>query len=107
MSEQIGWPSRKEWAKQMRTPYWDLMPESSTKIADYATTDEVAALEVALHDRWKALGREMRRLGEKGEDGRRELWCKRRAINRALKLIKKGELPICLEDFRWCQGYLG
>ena len=48
--------SRKEWARQRRTPYVDLMPEASTAIADYATPEEIAALQAAMRERRKEAG---------------------------------------------------
>jgi hypothetical protein len=90
----IEWPSREEWARQRRTCYYDLSPNVSRSLSDYATSAEIEALIVAMRERWKALGRQVRRL-----EGGIELRWKRACINRGLKLIRNGEIPICFEDY--------
>jgi hypothetical protein len=86
--------SREQWAERRRTPYHDLMPEVSDRIADYATEEEIAALKLAMRERWKELGRKARNEPENPDD----LPWQRRCINRGLKLIESGKLPFCLED---------
>jgi hypothetical protein len=92
----MSWPSREEWAKQRRTPYGDLMPEISDRISDYATPAEVEALEAALHERWKELGRTLRTCADESDAA--EIRDRRQGINRARRLIASGELPHHLED---------
>lgn len=92
----LNWPTREEWAKQRRTAYYDLTPDVSEVLADYATTEEIAELQFAMRERWKQLGRKTR---SEGSDD--DLSWKRRCINRGLKLIRNGELPFCLQD---CAG---
>ena len=92
------WPSREEWAKQRRTACYLDHQKISDRISDYATTAEIEALQIALRERWKQLGREIRKLGGRGEAGTRELCYKRQSINRGLKLVRNGELPLALED---------
>src|SRR5215470_10341227 len=67
-------------------------PKTLSRIWHYATPAEIDALLVALRERRKELGREMKRLGGKdavGEDGYNEQQLKRGCINRAIKAIRK------------------
>lgn len=79
----LKWGTRDEWAVGVRTPYADLAPSVSTRIGDYATLPEVADLVVAM--------RKLKNSMPVGWD--------RNCINRGLRLIRDGELPICLEDY--------
>ena len=99
MNDSIEWPLGEECSKQRRRCFFDLSPKISRSLSDYATPAEIDALIIAMRERWKELGREMRRLGGKGEGGTSELWQKRRSINRGLKLIRNGQLPILLDDY--------
>jgi hypothetical protein len=56
------WPSREEWAKIQRAPYWDLFEdlEVSTELKDYATPEEIASVVTALKTLYLAEGRKMK-----------------------------------------------
>jgi hypothetical protein len=82
-----------------------MMPESSTALSDYASPEEIAALQAAMRERWKELGRTLRRMQQMasmrdGEAAENLRW-QRRCINCGLNLIEQGELPLVLED---CDG---
>jgi hypothetical protein len=96
------WPSREEWARQRRTFYCDQLPDISTSLADYATPAEIRALAAAMRALWQELGREMRRKGNRRE----ELQSARQTVNRGLKLIRRGELPLALEDYQGAEDIL-
>jgi len=74
------------------------MPNASDRIANYATPDEIEALKATMRERWKKLGRKLAR----GEDER----CKRRCIDRGLKLLNDGELPFTLEAIAGAEDLL-
>jgi hypothetical protein len=58
----MGFPARDEWAKQRRAACNYEKPPISDRIGEYATPSEIEGLTVALRERWKELGLEMRRL---------------------------------------------
>ncbi len=90
-----NWPSRAEWAKQQRTPYYDRFPEISLSISDYATPAEIETLKRELRDLWKRLGRAMK---SAKPDAREKLQDQRRDINHTIRVIERGDLPLCRED---------
>jgi hypothetical protein len=82
------------------------MPNTSKAISEYATAEEIDALNRALRERWKRLGQQMRKPGFDGESEFREQWVDRKSINRGLKLIARGELPILLDDYSGAKDLL-
>ncbi len=64
------WPSREEWSKERRAPYFDRFPRTSDSLAEYATLEEIAALKADLRERWKQLGKKMREITGKGRERR-------------------------------------
>jgi len=102
-----NWPSREEWAKERRAPYYDRFPDTSNSLAEYATSEEIATLKAALRKRWKQLGREMRELsGNDADNVTRNLKSDRSSIQWALTLIDEGELPIHPETFSGAEDIL-
>lgn len=88
------WPSREEWAKERRTPYYGRFPRTSNSLAEYASPKEIAALKADLRERWKQLGRKMRELsGNRASDVIRNLRSDRSSMQWALALVAQGELP--------------
>ena len=79
---ELNFLTRQEWAQSRRSTCKDRV---STRIADYATEAEIAALKAALVNRWKEVGKDNR-----GEDLR---W-KRMCIKSAINLVKKGQIPL-------------
>jgi hypothetical protein len=95
-----NWPSREQWAKERRTPYYDRFPDTSDSLAEYATPEEIAALKAALGERWNHLGTKIRELGGRdASDVTRNLQSDRSSIKWALKIIDEGGLPCQLETF--------
>jgi hypothetical protein len=94
------WPSREEWAKQRRTPYYDRFLCTSNSLAVYATPEEIAALKAALRKRWRNLGKEMRELRGNAASGViSDLKSDRSSLQWALALIAQGELPRHIKTF--------
>jgi hypothetical protein len=56
------WPSREEWAKQRRTPYWDSFEDLpvSKNLGDYASPEQIAELIAGLKVIYAAEGRKMK-----------------------------------------------
>jgi hypothetical protein len=91
------WPSREEWAKERRTPYYDRFLSTSNSLAEYATPEEIAALKAALRKRWRNLGKEIRELRGNAASGViSDLKSDRSSLKWALVLIAQGELPATL-----------
>jgi hypothetical protein len=90
------WPSREEWAKDQRTPYYDHFEGGegsiiSNRLADYADETTIAAAIKALESLWRELGRQMRACQDAEQ---KEILKDRRAgINCALKTMRAGEIP--------------
>ena len=82
-----------------------MLPDPSSSLADYATRDEIAALKIALRERWKLLGKRMRDLG-KCDLAAHEIRANRKSINRGLNLIEEGELPIQVDDYSGAKDIL-
>jgi hypothetical protein len=57
-----NWDTREEWAKRVRTAYFDSMPEPSTELSDYASEEEVSRAIAELQQLWRQYGRTMREL---------------------------------------------
>jgi len=101
------WPSRAEWAKERRTPYYDRFPSTSNSLAEHATPEEIDALNAALRKRWKQLGSKMRELsGNSASVVTRNLKSHRSSMQWALALIAQGELPRHLETFSEAEDIL-
>ncbi len=73
--------------------------ESAASLSGY-TAQEIDDLKTAMRERWKQLGKKMRELKGKDDDGARKLKDDRTCINRALWWIERGKLPIYLTEYR-------
>jgi hypothetical protein len=91
MTANHNWLSRQEWAEEVRTMHYDQIPAISHRIADYATPEEIESLHRALLDRRKTYP-----VGSYERGG----------VNNALRLIKAGRLPFCLEDYYSAQDIM-
>jgi hypothetical protein len=62
MTTSYKWPTREEWAKQERTPYYDLFKNLpvSEELKDYATPQEIAAAVVGLKELYRTEGRKLK-----------------------------------------------
>jgi hypothetical protein len=86
----IKWPGRQEWAERRRDPSWFDHLEVSNRLADYATQAEINDTMIAIKDVWHALGRQ---LESASEIDALQFRYRRAGINRALKAMRKGEIP--------------
>jgi hypothetical protein len=117
------WPTRDEWAKRMRTPYFDRIEvRISDAASDYATQAEIQAEIDRLHAEWCELGRELKRtpktpmdelspkqrfaLHQRSGDNRNffdrdDIWTardaireRRKKVNGALRDLRAGNVPL-------------
>ncbi len=77
---------------------------TSNSLTEYATPEEIAALEAALRERWKQLGKELS--GKDAGDETGNLKSDRSSIKWALALIGQGELPRHLDTFSEAEDIL-
>jgi hypothetical protein len=115
ISGRYQYPTRDEWAKERRTPYYDRFPDTPALLAEYATPEEIAALKIGLRERWRELGQKLREFPAKAEPESREerlrtfaggerservrIHDSRSSINAAIETIENGELPLYLENY--------
>jgi hypothetical protein len=104
------WPTREEWAEQRRTLYADQCEDIGwiDKLTELATPSEIAEAIHALEQMWRDMGRQMKTASREQhagfEDFAREcsdyteLRSERQIVNRALKLMRNGQLPILADE---------
>jgi hypothetical protein len=71
---------------------------AAAPLSKYAAPVEVKMLAKAMRQRWKSMGRDSRSLSKDSH-----AYWKRKCIERGLKALRRGELPIHIED---CAGGL-
>jgi hypothetical protein len=98
------WPSREEWARNMRTPYGDLFDNVrvSETLSDYASPAEIDAAIAEAKALWTAMGREMKKLGPAMSDREwRELYLSKPTREERTQLSETDACRrVCLRDER-------
>ena len=74
---------------------------AAAPLSKYAASAEVKMLARAMRQRWKAMGRDARSLSKDSH-----VYWQRDCIGRGLKLLRRGELPILLEDYAGAEDLL-
>jgi hypothetical protein len=90
------------WARAQKRIVRD---ENAALLAGY-TAQEIDDLKTAMRERWKELGKKMRELKGKDEDGACKLRDDRARINRALWWIERGKLPTHLSEYSGAEDIL-
>jgi|GEM_PF-1154856 hypothetical protein len=101
MTEKRNWPTREEWARNRTTLYADQAPGLDHTLKAHASEAEIREAISALENLWRDLGRQMRNPASKQprshfleDTDYRECQFRRKAINRMLKEMRDGWLPV-------------
>lgn len=87
------WPSREEWAKERRTPYWDRTEgiEVRDRASAYLDAATVEAMIAEIKKRWLILGKQLRAT----QDAQQRIVLKdeRHSLNSARWALERGAVP--------------